>query len=69
MPTTSIPKPKFCVEHSVRFDGGEGIVQSASWEFGQWTYLVEMPLDTAPEFGRIGAETKIVLDEADLYAP
>ncbi len=67
MPTTCIPKPKFCAEHSVRFAGGEGIVRGTNWELGRWTYLVEMALGTEPEFGRIGPEAMILLDEADLH--
>jgi hypothetical protein len=61
-------KPKFGNEHPVRFAGGEGIVRGASWEFGRWTYLVEMALGIEPEFGRIGPEAIVLLDEADLYA-
>jgi hypothetical protein len=66
MSTISIPKPKFCAEHLVSFAGGEGIVRSVSWEFGGWTYLVEMPLGIEPEFGRIGPEAMLLLDETDL---
>jgi hypothetical protein len=67
MSTACMPEPRFCNEHLVRFDGGEGIVRSANWEFGRWTYLVEMELGKEPEFGRIGPETTVLLDETDLY--
>jgi hypothetical protein len=61
-------KPKFREGHSVKFAGGEGVIRSARWEFGRWTYVVEMALGTEPEFGRVGHETTVLLDEADLYA-
>jgi hypothetical protein len=60
-------KPKFCNEHLVSFAGGEGIVRRANWECDRWTYLVEMALGEEPEFGRIGPETMVLLDETDLY--
>jgi hypothetical protein len=66
MPTTCVPKPKFCDRHPVRFDGGEGIVRQANWECGRWTYIVEMPLGVEPKFGRIGAESMVLMDETDL---
>jgi hypothetical protein len=63
----SMPKPKFGDEHPVRFAGGEGIVRSANWESGCWTYVIEMALGEEPEFGRIGPETTVLLEEADLH--
>jgi hypothetical protein len=67
MPITCMPKPKFLTKHLVSFAGGQGVVRSATWEFDKWTYLVEMALGAAPEFGRIGAETMVLLDETELY--
>jgi hypothetical protein len=67
MIATCMPRPRFRTEHSVRFTGGEGTVRGAKWEFGQWIYLVEMTLGTEPEFGRIGPEAMVLLDETDLY--
>jgi hypothetical protein len=68
MNLTLIQRPKFRISQQVRFTGGEGIVQSYKPNAGTWTYLVEMPLGIEPDFGRIGAETKVVLTEADLCA-
>jgi hypothetical protein len=66
MPTKCLPKPKFRTNHSVSFAGGQGVIRSANWEFGRWTYLIEMALGVEPEFGRIGAETMILLEENEL---
>lgn len=60
--------PSFRNAQRVRFVGGEGIVRSYKPEAGTWTYFIEMALGVEPEFGRIGAETMVVLAEADLRA-
>lgn len=60
--------PKFRHTQRVSFVGGEGIVRSYKSESGSWTYLVEMALGLEPNFGRVGAETMVLLNEADLYA-
>lgn len=52
----------------VTFTGGEGIIQSFKFEDRDWTYLVKMPLGIEPKFGRIGAETMVLLKEAELHA-
>ncbi len=52
----------------VRFIGGEGIVRSSSFEGGTWRYLVEMPQGKKPTFGRVGAETMVLLNERELRA-
>jgi len=46
--------------------GGEGIVLSHTAEAGKWTYVVEMALGLEPLCGRVGAETMVVLNEAEL---
>jgi hypothetical protein len=58
----------FKVAQQVQFVGGEGIVRHIKFEAQNWTYLVEMPLGQSPEFGRVGAETMVVLSEAELRA-
>lgn len=65
---TLIHKPRFSISQRVRFIGGEGIVQSYKPNDGTWTYLIKMPLGIEPAFGRVGAETKVFLEEADLCA-
>lgn len=63
-----IHRPQFSIRQRVRFVGGEGIVQSYKPNAGTWTYLVKMPLGVEPAFGRVGSETKVFLEEADLCA-
>lgn len=60
--------PKYSHKQRVRFVGGEGIVRSYKAEFGSWTYLIEMALGPEPCFGRVGAETMVLLKEVDLRA-
>jgi len=48
--------------------GGEGTVQCFRFDSGRWVYNIEMELGPEPVFGRVGAETTIVLDEEELYA-
>ena len=66
MTATFIKLPKFRNTQWVSFVGGEGIVRSYTPESGTWTYLIEMALGREPDFGRVGAETMILLTEADL---
>jgi hypothetical protein len=68
MNATSIEVPKFHPDQVVRFMGGQGLVRSYKFEFGNWTYLVEMAMGLEPDFGRVGPETMVLLDEADLCA-
>ncbi|AVH70925.1 hypothetical protein [Nostoc sp. 'Lobaria pulmonaria (5183) cyanobiont'] len=66
MTATLMKVPKFRNTQWVSFVGGEGIVRSYTPECGTWTYLIEMALELEPNFGRVGAETMILLTEADL---
>jgi hypothetical protein len=66
MITKSIELQKFALTQRVKFVGGEGIVRNFKFEAGNWIYLVEMPLELEPKFGRIGAETMVVLNEREL---
>lgn len=60
--------PRFHPAQRVSFVGGEGIVRSYRSSAKSWIYLIEMPLGLEPNFGRVGAETMVVLNEADLCA-
>lgn len=62
-----LDKPKFDQEQTVRFLGGTGTIKSRHQEANMWTYTVEMSMGLEPDFGRIGAETTIVLDEIDIH--
>jgi len=50
----------------VRFLGGVGKIKSFRPESNTWTYAVEMEMGAEPDFGRIGAETTILLHEDDI---
>jgi hypothetical protein len=63
-----IGAPCFYYAQRVSFLGGEGIVQSYKYEAETWTYVVKMALGPEPKFGRVGNETSVFLNEADLYA-
>ncbi len=66
MNLTFLDIPKFCRTQHVCFLGGEGIVLSHTLEAGSWTYMIEMALGVEPLCGRVGAETMVLLNEADL---
>lgn len=66
MAATFMRVPKFRNTQWVSFVGGEGIVRNYKPESGTWTYLIEMALGPEPDFGRVGAETMILLTESDL---
>jgi len=59
---------RFQPAQRVRFVGGEGIVRNLKLETGTWKYLVEIPLGDEPSFGRVGAETMVLLSETELRA-
>jgi hypothetical protein len=65
---TSIKVHSFDLDQWVQFPGGEGIVRNFKFEAENWTDLVEMPLGVEPNFGRIGAETMVLLSETELRA-
>jgi hypothetical protein len=52
----------------VKFIGGEGTIKSFKFEDRAWTYLIEMPMGLEPTFGRVGAETMVLLKETELRA-
>lgn len=67
MITDTLFVPRFHQGETVSFIGGTGIVKNHSLESGGWNYLVEMELGAESEFGRVGAETRLWLLEADLF--
>ena len=58
--------PQFRTGQCVSFVGGMGTIKSRRPNSGRWIYVIEMPLGKLPDFGRIGAESSILLIEADL---
>ena len=41
-------------------------IKSLQKEAGTWIYIVEMSMGSEPDFGRLGAETTVVLEEQDI---
>jgi hypothetical protein len=68
MMNTSMKIPSSDRDQQVQFLGGEGIIRNFKFEAENWTYLVEMPLGSEPTFGRIGAETMVLISETELRA-
>ncbi len=68
MTAIAIEVHRFQPAQRVRFLGGEGIVRKLKLETGTWKYLVEMPMGDEPSFGRVGAETMVLLNETELRA-
>lgn len=60
--------PKFRQLQLVCFQGGTGKIRRCHLESGTWAYAVEMALGPEPEFGRVGSETTILLNEIDMQA-
>jgi hypothetical protein len=61
-----LSKPKFCCHQTVSFIGGAGKIKSIQRQDDRWTYTIEMSMGAMPDFGRIGAETTILLEEQDI---
>lgn len=68
MPKISMKSHSFGLNRQVIFVGGEGIVRGVKFEDDTWKYLVEMPQGEEPVFGRVGAETMVLLCETELCA-
>lgn len=60
--------PRFDRHQTVRFFGGTGKIKSIHKQDIGWTYHVEMSLGVEPDFGRVGTETTVVLEEQDILA-
>lgn len=59
-------KPMFFRDQQVLFTGGSGTIKNCFLDSGAWLYQVEMELGPEPEMGRIGAETTILLHQAEI---
>ncbi len=64
----ALPKKLYSCKQKVKFIGGEGIVKRSIFEGGTWQYSIEMPQGKEPTFGRVGAETIVLLNETELCA-
>lgn len=65
-PVKSKNSPRFDRHQTVRFFGGTGKIKDIQRQDICWIYHVEMDKGVEPDFGRIGAETTIVLEEQDI---
>lgn len=61
-------EPRYSTNQTVCFVGGVGKILSYQPAYTTWTYAIEMEMGPEPSMGRIGAETRIVLDESDILA-
>lgn len=61
-------KPRFNKNQLVCFAGGAGTIIGYKPESGRWIYAVEMEMGPEPPMGRIGAETRLLLDEIEIQA-
>ena len=61
-----LTRPKFAPNQTVRFIGGIGKIKSIQQQDSRWVYTIEMSMEVEPDFGRVGAETTIVLAEQDI---
>lgn len=61
-----LTRPKFAPNQTVRFIGGIGKITSIQQQDSRWVYTIEMSMGVEPDFGRVGAETTIVLAEQDI---
>lgn len=59
-------KPKFYHHQTVSFIGGVGKINKIQPQNSRWTYTIEMSMGVKPNFGRVGAETTILLEEQDI---
>lgn len=66
MNTDCLSQPKFEPNQIVSFVGGKGKIKSRQPQINQWTYTVEMIMNSEPDFGRVGTETTILLEETDI---
>ncbi len=65
--TNVITIPRFGKAQRVSFVGGVGVTLYFWPDSGTWTYAVQMEMGPEPEMGRIGSETTILLNEADIH--
>jgi len=66
MTTNVMTRPRYAKGQIVGFVGGVGTIRSRRLDSCTWTYAVEMEMGPEPDMGRVGYETTILLDEADI---
>ena len=65
---TFLKIPKFGSHQRVKFIADEGVVKKLQHQSASWNYVIEIEMEMGiePDFGRVGAETVVVLDEAEI---
>ena len=58
--------PRYTKNQMVSFIGGMGRIINYHLEVNSWQYAVQMELGPEPDFGRIGYETTILLNESEI---
>ncbi len=58
--------PRYAKNQLVCFVGGFGTILDCQPDSGTWVYALEMEMGPEPPMGRVGAETRILLLEADI---
>jgi hypothetical protein len=66
MTANVMTRPKYAKGQMVYFVGGVGTIRSCRLDSCTWTYAVEMEMGPEPDMGRVGYETTILLNEADI---
>jgi hypothetical protein len=66
MSINCLNKPKFHLYQTVHFIGGIGTIENIQRQDSRWTYTIKMSMGEKPDFGRVGAETTILLEEQDI---
>jgi hypothetical protein len=66
MSINCLNKPKFHEHQIVSFIGGKGRIETIQQQDNRWTYAVKMSMGARPDFGRVGAETTLLMEEQDL---
>lgn len=59
--------PRYAKNQIVSFLGGMGRIVNYHPDANSWRYAVEMELGPEPDFGRIGYETTILLNESEIH--
>ncbi len=66
MNNKAIATPRFSKNQLVCFIGGVGKILYCQPDSGTWAYAVEMEMEPEKTLGRVGAETRLLLQEADI---
>ncbi|GET40803.1 hypothetical protein [Microseira wollei] len=66
MGSNIMSRPKYDKNQIGSFIGGVGTIKNYKPDANTWNYAIEMEMGPEPYFGRLGNETTVLLDEADI---